>query len=105
MSKPGRVHTREQIHFPHLAKNERDMGHPQLRLGESFNGLLSGKSFDRDDNFVEAGTDATEQLFTLQQNCHPDRSGGTRCFSGGHGAFRRFVPECPSPGQEKLVRN
>jgi hypothetical protein len=36
MYKAGRVHTGEQIHFPHLAKNERDMGHPQLRLGESF---------------------------------------------------------------------
>jgi hypothetical protein len=41
--KPGRVHTGEQIHFPHLARNERDMGHPQLWLGESFNGLPSGK--------------------------------------------------------------
>jgi hypothetical protein len=36
MNKPGRVHTEEQIYFPHLAKNERDMGHPQLRPGESF---------------------------------------------------------------------
>ena len=36
MNKPGRVYTGEQIHFPHLAKNERDMGHPQLRLGKSF---------------------------------------------------------------------
>jgi hypothetical protein len=36
MNKPERVHTGEQIHFPHLAKNERDMGHPQLRLGKSF---------------------------------------------------------------------
>jgi hypothetical protein len=26
MNKPERVHTGEQIHFPHLAKNERDMG-------------------------------------------------------------------------------
>jgi hypothetical protein len=34
--KPERVHTGEQIHFPHLAKNERDMGHPPLRLGKSF---------------------------------------------------------------------
>jgi hypothetical protein len=38
MNKPGRVDTGEQIHFPHLAKNERDMGHPELWLGESFNG-------------------------------------------------------------------
>jgi hypothetical protein len=37
MNESGRVHTGEQIHFPHLAKNERDMGHPQLWLGESFN--------------------------------------------------------------------
>jgi hypothetical protein len=36
MNKPERVHTGEQIHFPHLAKNERDMGHSQLRLGKSF---------------------------------------------------------------------
>jgi hypothetical protein len=36
-NKAGRVHTGEQINFPHLAKNERDMGHPQLWLGESFN--------------------------------------------------------------------
>jgi hypothetical protein len=38
MDKPERVYTGEQIHFPHLARNERDMGHPQLWLGESFNG-------------------------------------------------------------------
>ena len=38
MDKPERVYTGEQIHFPHLAKNERDMGHPHLWLGESFNG-------------------------------------------------------------------
>ena len=31
------------------------MGHPQLWLGGSFNGLLSGKSFARDDNSVVAG--------------------------------------------------
>jgi hypothetical protein len=36
MNKPERVHTGEQIHFPHLAKNERDMGHPHLLLGKSF---------------------------------------------------------------------
>ena len=30
------VHTGEQIHFPHLGKNERDMVHRQLRLGKSF---------------------------------------------------------------------
>src|SRR6201998_1637060 len=36
MNKAERVHTGEQIHFPHLAKNERDMGHPELRLGERF---------------------------------------------------------------------
>jgi hypothetical protein len=34
----GRVHTGEQINFPHLAKNERDMGHPQVWLGKSFKG-------------------------------------------------------------------
>src|ERR1700761_2009545 len=31
-----------------------------------------------------AGTDATEQCPTRQQNCHPDRSGGTCCFSPSH---------------------
>jgi hypothetical protein len=36
MNKPERVHTGEQIHFPHLAQKARDMGHPHLRLGESF---------------------------------------------------------------------
>jgi hypothetical protein len=55
MNESGRVHTGEQIHFPHLAKNERDMGHPQLWLGESFKrNLPPGKSFDRDDDFVAA---------------------------------------------------
>jgi len=54
MNKPERVHTGEQIDFPHLAKNERDMGHPQLWLGESFEScsfflnLPSAKSFARD---------------------------------------------------------
>jgi len=28
----------------------------------------------RDDNSVAAGIDSTEQSFTSQQNCHPDRS-------------------------------
>jgi hypothetical protein len=36
MNKFERVHTGEQIRFPHLAKNGRDMGHPQLRLRKSF---------------------------------------------------------------------
>ena len=38
----------------------------------------------RDDNSVAAGIDSTEQSFTSQQNCHPDRaqrSGGTCCIS------------------------
>ena len=34
----SKVQSGEQFDFPHLAKNERDMGHPQLWLGESFNG-------------------------------------------------------------------
>jgi hypothetical protein len=28
------------VYFPHLAKNERDMGYPQLRLGKSFETCL-----------------------------------------------------------------
>ena len=31
--------------------------------------------YGRDDNSVETGIDATEQSWTPQQNCHPDRSG------------------------------
>ena len=30
--------------------------------------------YGRDDNSVETGIDATEQSWTPQQNCHPDRS-------------------------------
>ena len=32
---------RESSEFPHLAKNERDMGHPQLWLGESLRSVDS----------------------------------------------------------------
>jgi hypothetical protein len=52
MNKPERVHTGEQIHFPHLAKNERDMAYPQLWLGESFNGCRLASEFARYDQVV-----------------------------------------------------
>src|ERR1700739_4513253 len=54
MNKPVKVQTGDQINFPHLAKNEPDMGHPHLWLDESFETCsffphCHRESFARDD--------------------------------------------------------
>ena len=82
MNKPERVHTGEQINFPHLAKNGRDMGHPQLRLGKSLRpvhsslNLAPGKSLARDDKAVTGvGADFPwKKAVAPPQLCHLDRS-------------------------------
>jgi hypothetical protein len=43
--------------------------------------LPSGKSFARDDNSMIPATREPGHTPTQQQNCHPDRSGGTCCFA------------------------
>ena len=77
-----RLADRSSASLPHLAT--RDMGHPQfpgpkrskqIFLVRMFFISLGGpKAHDpsgRDDNSVKA---ATEQLLTLQQNCHLDQT-------------------------------
>jgi hypothetical protein len=65
MNKPERIHTGEQIHFPHLAKNERDMGHGGwvrvLRPVHSSLNLASAKSFDRDNK-----AEAVQRPFSME---------------------------------------
>jgi hypothetical protein len=69
-----------QTSNPEVHAQKKPVRVPKGRLEReaSYRGRTAGPSTSlrsgRDDNFVEAETDATKHLLPLQQNCHPDRS-------------------------------